>query len=84
MKKILIFLTNFFMSIGITALISSIILYWFIHGDYERYIWIIKGPFPFSSFGGGPFQMLMYASLFIIGAVFIIVSILINKNVSKE
>ena len=79
MKRILLFLSDFFMIIGIIGLISPIFLYWLIHADYERYIWIIKGPFPFSSFGGGPFQMLMYASLFIIGVIFIIVSILIKN-----
>ena len=29
-------------------MISPAILYWFIHGNYERYIWILDAPFPFS------------------------------------
>ena len=84
MKRILIILSNFIMSIGVIAVISPMILYWFIHGDYERYIWIINGPFPFSSFGGGPFQMLMYISLFITGAVLIIVSLIIKRKGTKR
>lgn len=56
---------------GAILLVAPFVLYWFIHGDYERYIWIINGPFPFSNFGSGPFQMGMYGALFLIGALLI-------------
>jgi len=78
MRKFTIFLSNFLISIGILAIISPVFLYWFIHGDYDRYIRIINGPFPFSSFGGGPFQMLIYMGLFIMGAVLISASLIIK------
>ena len=38
-----------------------------IHGDYERYVWIINGTPPHDQFGGGPYQLIMYKSLFLIG-----------------
>lgn len=56
--------------IGLFFLSSPLLLYWFIHGDYDRYIWIINGPHPFSSFGGGPFQLWMFIGLMLIGAAF--------------
>lgn len=78
MKSFKIFLSNFLLSIGILIIISPAFLYLFIHGDYDRYIWIINGPFPFSSFGGGPFQLLMYICLFIMGAVLIGASLILK------
>ncbi len=60
--------------IGLFFLASPLLLYGFIHGDYDRYIWIINGPHPFSSFGGGPFQMWMFIGLTLIGALFIALS----------
>ncbi len=71
---------DFLLGIGLVFVISPIVGYWFIHGDYERYIWIINGPYPFSNFGGGPFQLFMFLSLFAIGVVLIIISVLLNKN----
>ncbi len=48
-------------------LASPFLLLWWIHGDYERYVWIISGPYPYDNFGGGPFPLFMYLSLFLIG-----------------
>ena len=39
------------------------------HGDYERYVWITSGPYPYDNFGGGPFQLFMNLGLFLIGLV---------------
>lgn len=80
MKKTKLNLSRILLFIGIGISFSPIILYWFIHGDYERYIWIINGPFPFSSFGGGPFQLLMYVGLFILGVTLIAASLFINRK----
>lgn len=68
------FMLDLLLGIGFLFAISSIILYWFIHGDYERYIWIINGPYPFSHFGGGPFQLFMYVGLFIVGLGLVAIS----------
>lgn len=76
------FLSDLLLGLGFIFTISPIILYWFIHGSYERYIWIINGPYPFSNFGSGPFQLFMYSSLFAVGLIFIAVSIM-KKEVFK-
>lgn len=60
-------LSSALLGVGFLFLASPFALYWWIHGDYERYVWIISGPPPFDSFGGGPFQALMYGGLFLIG-----------------
>jgi len=58
---------------------SPVILYWFIHGDPDRYLWIISGPAPFSSFGSGPFQLYLYAGLVITGSL-LITTVLVAKR----
>lgn len=58
------FLSDLFLGLGFILAVRPLILYWFIHGSYERYIWIKNGPYPFSNFGGGPFQLFLYMSLF--------------------
>lgn len=67
-------------SIGGILLVLPFVLYWFIHDSYERYIWIINGPFPFSYFGSGPFQMGMYGELFLVGALLLIAAFGIWKQ----
>jgi len=68
------------MALGCILVLSPLFLYWFIHGDYERYIRIISGPFPFSHFGGGPFQLFMYGGLFLTGLVFLLISLVLKKK----
>ncbi|ACZ40112.1 hypothetical protein [Sphaerobacter thermophilus] len=58
-----------FLGLGLIAAASPLALYWWIHGDYDRYIWIISGPFPFSHFGGGPFQAAMGIGLLALAAL---------------
>jgi len=74
------FLSDLLLGLGFIISISPVILYWFIHGDYERYIWIINGPYPFSSFGGGPFQLFMYMVLFVTGVLLIVVSVVLKRD----
>lgn len=71
------------LSIGMMLLVSPFALYWFIHGDYNRYIWIISGPFPLSYFGGGPFQMAMGLLLFF-GGAFLIALYLARNNLRRR
>ena len=77
--KILHFISSLCLGIGFLSLISPFLLWWFIHGDYERYIWIINGPYPFSHFGGGPFQILVGLALLLTGFIFVGISFAINK-----
>ncbi len=59
---------------GLIFMISPLFLYQFIHGDYDRYLWIINGAFPFSYLGGMSLQLLMMALLFCVGIVLVLVS----------
>jgi hypothetical protein len=68
-QKLIKFLKEILLGLGFVFMISPFVLYWFIHGNYDRSIWIISGPYPFNSFGGGPFQMFMYAGLFLFGLI---------------
>jgi hypothetical protein len=77
------FISDFFAGLGFIFTITPIILYYFIHDNYERYIWIINGPYPFSHFGSGPFQLFMYLSLLIVGAALIVISMIL-KRVKKK
>ena len=73
------FTAGVFFSWGLGLMISPIALYLFIHGDAERYAWIIRGPEPFSNFGSGPYQLRMYVGLFVIGTVFLASGLIIGS-----
>lgn len=67
--------------LGLFFIISPVLLYWFIHGSYNRYLRIINGPYPFRNLGGGPYQLWLYVLLILIGMVLIGVSLNFkNKN----
>ncbi|PIU98541.1 hypothetical protein COS61_00810 [Candidatus Wolfebacteria bacterium CG03_land_8_20_14_0_80_40_12] len=65
---------------GAILVFSPILLYWWIHGDYNRYLWIISGPFPYSHFGGGPFQLVLYSGLFLAGVLFFAITFILRKK----
>lgn len=74
------FTSDLLLGLGFIFIISPAILYWFIHGNYERYIWIINGPYPFRHFGGGPFQIFIYVGLFIVGIGLVGISLTLKKR----
>ncbi len=82
MKKYIIFdlLRSLLIGAGFIFLISPFLLYWWIHGDYERYRWIIQGPLPYSQFGSGPYQLYMYVTLLVIGLVLLALSLFFRKS----
>ena len=65
---------------GLLLVVSPVILYWFIHGDPARYLWIISGPAPFSSFGSGPFQLYLYVGLVITGSLLITTALVAQRR----
>ena len=65
---------------GIIFILSPILLYWLIHGSYDRYLWIINGPFPFSHLGSAPFQILVYMGLVAVGISLIVTSFILQKR----
>ena len=70
--------------IGLIFLLSPPFVYWIIHGSYERYLWVINGPFPFSELGSlGP-QLLLLILLLLIGGVLFGVSFREKYKAKKE
>ena len=50
-----------------------------IHGSYERYVWIISGLYPYDNLGGGPFQVMVYSGLFAAGFVLTSIALIIRS-----
>lgn len=82
MKRfILDMVSSLFLGLGCIAFLSPIIINRWIHGSYERYLWIINGPRPYSNFGSGPYQMVNFLILpLIIGIALISIAIIIRKQ----
>jgi len=72
-------ISDLFLGLGFIFIISPGILLWFIHGNYERYLWIINGPYPWSHFGGGPFQLFLCSGLLMLGIVSTLISVILKK-----
>jgi hypothetical protein len=64
---------------GVVLLASPAALYWWVHGDYDRYLWIIRGPSPYNQLGGGPFQLWTYVLLLILGLGGISVGLMLRR-----
>jgi hypothetical protein len=86
MKKFILDLSSsLLLGMGCLALLSPIFFYWWIHGNYERYIWIITGPAPYSSFGGGPYQLFNFFIFpAVLGLILISVSIIMRRKLLKQ
>jgi len=83
-NQILDVLGSLFLGLGCISLISPAFFYWWIHGDYDRYIWIISGPAPYSYFGSGPFQLWVFFITPIIATMVLLTfSYFIRKSISK-
>jgi len=67
------------MGLGVITLMLIPALYWFIHGDHGRYMWVIRGPQPFSQFGGGPYQLWLGVCLLFIGSGMIVSALALRK-----
>lgn len=70
--------------LGLVFVISPIFLYWWIHGNYERYLWIINGPAPYNKFGSGPYQFFLFSGLFLLGILFFVCALMLRKKVINE
>lgn len=68
------------LTLGIILLIIPVIFYWWLHGSYDRYLWIIHGPFPFSHLGSAPVQLFLGIGLFLGGVILIGVSWILTKR----
>ena len=77
-RAILDILSSLLLGLGLVYLASPFLLWWWIHGAYERYVWIIGGPRPYDSFGGGPFQLVRDSTLFLTGLSFTVVALVMR------
>ena len=89
--KLIDFFLSLILGVGTILVVSPFFLHWWIHGDYDRYIWIIHGPYPYSNFGSGPFQLAMNLGLVLKGVVLLVIYFIGKKlrnksraNLSKE
>jgi hypothetical protein len=48
------------LSIGIVTPIMLLAFLVWMHSDYNTYLWVINGPYPFSHMGSGPFVLWMF------------------------
>lgn len=72
------------LGVGLLLMISPLFLYWFIHGDADRYLWIIQGPPPFDQSGSAPFQLWTGVLLLAAGIIFVIISHIIRNRPFKK
>lgn len=49
--------TSALLGLGLVLLAAPAVFLWLIHGDGERYRWLISGPPPFDQWGSGPYQL---------------------------
>jgi hypothetical protein len=66
----------------VLGVLAPLLVYAFIHGDDARYVWIINGPQPFDSFGGGPYQLWLGLSLVVGGAFFVTAGGLLREGLT--
>lgn len=79
MPKIVKIAAILLLVLGIIFLSLPLILIWVI-SDYERYVWLINEPYPFSHLGSGPLQLRLMALLGFLGLISLAISILLRKN----
>lgn len=79
MSRTVKIISIFLLVAGIILLALPIIFIWLI-SDYQRYVWLINGPYPFSHLGGGPFQLRVMTLLVFLGVVSLTLSVVLRKN----
>jgi len=67
------------LGLGLLMCVSPLLLWWWIHGSRERYLWIISGPMPYSMLGSGPVQLWAGALLVVGGLVLITLGVFLRK-----
>ncbi len=72
------------LGIGAFLLALPIALYWWINGNEDRKIWIINGPYPYSHFGGGPYQAWIGLVLLLSGLVVISLGLTLRRWFYKQ
>lgn len=68
------------LGLGILAMLFPLLLWWWLHGSPERYMWIISGPYPYDRLGGGPTQLWIGAAAGGIGLILFLIGVLIRRK----
>lgn len=61
--------SSLLLGLGMVFLTSPFLLWWWILGSNELYVWITGGPYPYDDLGGRPFQVAVYPGSFATGFV---------------
>lgn len=77
---ILDILSSLILCFGTFCLILPLIIYCLVHGNYQRYLWIINGPYPCNLLGSSTFQLWLTISLFILGLSAIGLGLILRKK----
>ena len=75
--------SSLLLGLGTILLASPFLLWWWTHGSYERYVWIISGPYPYDNLGGGPFQVMVYSGLFAAGFVLTSLALILRSLIQN-
>lgn len=74
--------SSFALGLGLVSLILPFALAQWIHGSEERYLWIIHGPYPYSTLGG-LIQVWIDAGLLAVGGALIGLGLLARRWLVK-
>ena len=77
------FFSSLVLGLGAILRASPFLLWWWIHGSCERYVWIISGPYPYGNLGGGPFQVMVYSGLFAAGFVLTSLALILRSLIQN-
>lgn len=75
------FASGFLAGIGALVMLMLPAFFWFVHGSFERYLWVINGPDPFQYFGSGPFQLAVGSLIMIVSGVCFMAAFLLYYKV---
>ncbi len=82
------FLIRFIISLlrggGIIALAAPIGGWWFIYGSYNRYVWVISGPFPLSVLGSWSWQALFAGASIVAGGGMLVAAWLLQRRQDRR
>ena len=73
----------FLLGLGAVTLLLLPCLYWLIHGDAERFQWIIRGPAPFNNLGSGPYLLWLGLAIFLSGLGMILSGLALRRRFLK-
>jgi hypothetical protein len=82
MQKYLI--SNLFFLLALFFFSGNFIFYYWLHGDFERYLWIINQPWPLSHLGGSSVQLLIYIAFTFTALILLATGIYIQHLINKK